>query len=200
MTTTVPGPTYEEMLHPKLLPPAGADELDPINLFNITWRGPDNRIRHIVLPRELTGVAPNIVVLIGRYFPSGSHKVGPAYATLMEGELTGEIQPGENTIIGPSTGNFGIGVAYIAHLKGYPAIVIMPEQMSDERYQRIRQYGGQLDLTPGSESDVILVLQRTEHYKKDPMNMILAQFDLLPNYRFHRYVTGRCALEAAAQY
>jgi cysteine synthase len=200
MTTTVPGPTYEEMLHPKLLPPAGSDELDPINLFNITWRGPGNRIRHIVLPRELTGIAANIVVLTGRYFPSGSHKVGPAYATLMEGELAGEIQPGENTIIGPSTGNFGIGVAYIAHLKGYPAIVIMPEQMSDERYQRIRQYGGQLDLTPGSESDVILVLERTEHYKKDPRNKILAQFELFPNYRFHRYVTGRSALEAAAQY
>ena len=200
MTTTVPGPTYQEMLHPELLPPAGADELDPINLFNITWRGPDSRIRHIVLPRELTGIAANIVVLTGRYFPSGSHKVGPAYATLMEGELAGEIQPGENTIIGPSTGNFGIGVAYISHLKGYPAIVIMPEQMSDERYQRIRQYGGQLDLTPGSESDVILVLQRTEHYKKDPRNKILAQFELLSNYRFHRYVTGRSALEAAAQY
>jgi cysteine synthase len=188
------------MLHPELLPPAGADELDPINLFNITWRGPDSHIRHIVLPRELTGVDANIVVLTGRYFPSGSHKVGPAYATLMEGELAGEIQPGENTIIGPSTGNFGIGVAYISHLKGYPAIVIMPEQMSDERYQRIRQYGGQLDLTPGSESDVILVLQRTEHYKKDPRNKILAQFELLSNYRFHRYVTGRSALEAAAQY
>ena len=200
MTTTVPGPTYQEMLHPELLPPAGADELDPINLFNITWRGPDSRIRHIVLPRELTGIAANIVVLTGRYFPSGSHKVGPAYATLMEGELAGEIEPGENTIIGPSTGNFGIGVAYISHLKGYPAIVIMPEQMSDERYQRIRQYGGQLDLTPGSESDVILVLQRTEHYKKDPRNKILAQFELLSNYRFHRYVTGRSALEAAAQY
>ena len=196
MTNTVPGPTYEEMLHPELLPAAVRTQA----LFNITWRGPDNRIRHIVLPRELTGVEANIVVLTGRYFPSGSHKVGPAYATLMEGELAGEIQPGENTIIGPSTGNFGIGVAYISHLKGYPAIVIMPEQMSEERYQRIRQYGGQLDLTPGSESDVILVLERTQHYKKDPRNKILAQFELLPNYRFHRYVTGRSALEAAAQY
>jgi hypothetical protein len=126
MTTTVPGPTYHEMLHPELRPPAGSDELDPINLFNITWRGPDNRVRHIVLPRELTGVEANIVVLTGRDFPSGSHKVGPAYATLMEGELAGEIQPGESTMIGPSTGNFGIGVAYISRLKGYPAIVIMP--------------------------------------------------------------------------
>ena len=147
---------------------AQSNELDPANLFNITWRGPDNQVRRVVLPKQLTGVEANIVVLIGRFFPSGSHKVGPAYATLMEGELAGEIEPGVSTIIGPSTGNFGIGVAYISRLKGYPAVVIMPEQMSAERYERIRQYGGRLDLTPGSESDVILVLERTEQYKKDP--------------------------------
>ncbi len=199
------GPTYNEMLHPETLPAAlrqqalaaRASELDPINLYNITWRGPDDAIRHVVLPKELTGVEANIVVLVGREFPSGSHKVGPAYATLMEGELADEIHQGENTIIGPSTGNFGIGVAYISKLKGYPAVVIMPEQMSAERYQRIRQYGGKLDLTPGSESDVILVLERTEDYKKDAHNKVLAQFELLPNYRFHRHVTGRSALEAA---
>src|ERR1039458_7806613 len=196
MKPTVPGPTYAEMLHPKL-PIRSADELDAINLFNITWRGPDHQVRHIVLPKELTGVQANIVVLVGRHFPSGSHKVGPAYATLMEGELAGEISPEVHTVIGPSTGNFGIGVAYVSHLKGYPAIVIMPEGMSKERYARIRQYGGELDLTPGSESDVILVLERTEDFKKDPKNKILAQFELLPNYRFHRYVTGRSAIEAA---
>ena len=120
-TTTVAGPTYREMLHPEQLPPAirrqalaaSADELDPVNLFNITWRGPDSRIRHVVLPKQLTGVDANIVVLTGRWFPSGSHKVGPAYTTLVEGELSGEIQPGLSTMIGPSTGNFGIGVAYI---------------------------------------------------------------------------------------
>ena len=196
------------MLYPELLPPAvrklaeagAANELDPINLFNITWRAADRRIRHVVLPKELTGVRSNIIVLAGKYFPSGSHKVGPAYTTLMEGELAGEIEPGVHTIIGPSTGNFGIGVAYVSRLKGYPAVIIMPEQMSKERYQRIRQYGGELDLTPGSESDVILVLERTEEYKKDSANKILAQFELLPNYRFHRYVTGRSAIEAALEY
>jgi len=208
MQTTVPGPAYREMLHPELLPPAirraslagPANELDPINLFNITWRGPDNQVRHVLLPGALTGVRANIVVLVGRHFPSGSHKVGPAYSTLMEGELAGAIVPGEHTMIGPSTGNFGIGVAYVSRLKGYPAIVIMPEGMSRERYQRIRQYGGRLDLTPGSESDVILVLERTEDFKKDPTNKVLAQFELLPNYRFHRYVTGRSAIEAASQH
>src|SRR5271157_23209 len=208
MNATIPGPTYREMLHPESLPAAfrskalaaRAQELDPANLGNITWRTPDGRIRHVVLPREFTGVEANIIVLVGRDFPSGSHKVGPAYATLMEGELAGEIAPGVNTIIGPSTGNFGIGVAYISRLKGYPAIVIMPEHMSAERYERIRHYGGELDLTPGSESDVILVLERTQEYRKDPRNKVLAQFELLPNYRFHRYVTGRSALEAAKAY
>ena len=192
MTQFVPGPTYEEMLTGKR--PADG------NLFNITWRGPDHAIRHVVLPKELTGVDANILMLVGKYFPSGSHKVGPAYATLMEGELAGEIEPGENTIIGPSTGNFGIGTAYVAQLKGYEAVVIMPEGMSAERYERIRQYGGKLDLTPGSESDVILVLERTEECMKEQRNKILAQFELLPNYRFHRYVTGRSAIEAARQH
>ncbi len=202
-----PGPTYAEMRNPALLPEpvrkaalakAKGDALHPLNLFNITWRNSENRVRHVVLPRELTGVAANIVVLLGRDFPSGSHKVGPAYATLMEGELAGEIRPGENTVIGPSTGNFGIGTAYIAKLMGYRCVVVMPERMSTERYDRIRRYGGELDLTPGSESDVILVLERVrDHFRKDPKNKVLAQFELLPNYRFHRYVTGEAALEAA---
>ena len=208
MQTLIPGPTYQEMFDPRTLPAAfqaqavaaRQNELDPANLFNITWRTPDGQIRCEVLPKELTGVQANILVLIGRCFPSGSHKVGPAYCTLLEGELEGEIEPGVNTVIGPSTGNFGIGTAYIARLKGYSAIVIMPDQMSAERYQRIRQYGGELDLTPGCESDVILVLERTAHYRKDPRNKILAQFELLPNYRFHRYVTGRSALEGARKH
>lgn len=202
-----PGPTYAEMRTPSLLPAAlrkaalakaKGDALHPLNLFNITWRNSENRVRHVVLPRELTGVAANIVVLLGRDFPSGSHKVGPAYATLMEGELAGEIRPGENTVIGPSTGNFGIGTAYISKLMGYRCVVIMPDSMSAERYERIKRYGGGLDLTPGTESDVILVLERThDHFMKDPNNKVLAQFELLPNYRFHRCVTGDAALEAA---
>jgi cysteine synthase len=206
-TILTTGPTYAEMRDPSKLPAAlrrralevaRGNELDPLNLFNITWRNRENRVRHVVLPRELTGVPANIVVLLGKDFPSGSHKVGPAYTTLIEGELAGEIHPGESTIVGPSTGNFGIGTAYISHLMGYRCVVVMPERMSAERYERIKRYGGELDLTPGSESDVILVLERTrDHYKQDPRNKILAQFELLPNYRFHRHVTGDAALEAA---
>ncbi|HHW41649.1 MAG TPA: pyridoxal-phosphate dependent enzyme [Syntrophomonadaceae bacterium] len=199
------GPTYSEMLYPETIPAEirakalevkDSDELDPLNLFNITWKDEHGEVRKIVLPKELTGTKANIVVLLGKYFPSGSHKVGPAYATLIEGCVDGNILPGEHTILGPSTGNFGIGVAYICKLMGYEAVIIMPDNMSKERYDRIRKYGAKLDLTPGTESDVILTLQRTYELKKNPKNRPLAQFELMPNYRFHRYVTGNSAIEA----
>ncbi len=198
------GPTYSEMLNPETIPEEirqkainakENDELDPINLFNVTWKDFDGSIPKVVLPKELTGVKANIVVLLGKYFPSGSHKVGPAYATLIEGCVDGDILPGEHTILGPSTGNFGIGVSYICRLMGYDAVVIMPDNMSKERYERIQKYGARLDLTPGTESDVILTLERTFELKKNPKNRSLAQFELLPNYRFHRHVTGNTAIE-----
>lgn len=199
------GPTYYEMLHPETIPKdirqqalrvKDVDELNPLNLFNINWKNEEGEVHKVVLPKELTGTEANIVVLLGKYFPSGSHKVGPAYATLIEGCVDGDILPGEHTILGPSTGNFGIGVSYICGLMGYDAIVIMPDNMSKERYDRIQKYGAKLDLTPGTESDVILTLQRTYELKKDPKNRSLAQFELMPNYRFHRYVTGNSAIEA----
>lgn len=199
------GPTYDEMLYPekvdsqvraKALQALKDNELDPINLFNITWKNEANQVRKIVLPPAMTGVDANIVVMLGYGFPSGSHKVGPAYSTLIEGLVDGEIIPGEHTILGPSTGNFGIGTAYISKLLGFKAIVIMPDNMSKERYERIRKYGGELELTPGSESDVILTLERTHEMMKNPKNKALAQFELFPNYRFHRHVTGNSAVEA----
>jgi cysteine synthase len=198
------GPTYAEMADPSIIDPkirhaaleAYQNELDPLNLFNITWKNDQNVVHKIVLPKAMTGVNANIVVLLGKYFPSGSHKVGPAYSTLIEGCVDKEIIPGEHTILGPSTGNFGIGVSYICNLMKYDSIVIMPDNMSKERYDRIQRYGAKLDLTPGTESDVILTLERTYELKKNPKNRSLAQFELLPNYRFHRHVTGHAAVEA----
>lgn len=199
------GPTYEEMLHPdkidkdirkRALKALKEDELDPINLFNINWKDKNNEVYKIVLPKALTGVEANIVVMIGKHIPSGSHKVGAGYSTLIEGSIDGSIVSGEHTILGPSTGNFGIGVAYICNLMKYDAIVIMPDNMSKERYERIERYGAKLDLTPGTESDVILTLERTYELKKDPKMRSLAQFELMPNYRWHRHVTGNSAIEA----
>ena len=199
------GPTYDEMLHPETVDEAirkkalkaKENELDPLNLFNITWKKADNTVNKIVLPKEITGVEANIVVLLGKDFPSGSHKVGPAYSTLIEGCVDETILPGEHTILGPSTGNFGIGVSYICNLMNFDSIVIMPDNMSQERYDRIKQYGAELDLTPGTESDVILTLERNYKLVKENENYrSLAQFELFPNYRFHRHVTGNSAMEA----
>ncbi|MDF2569562.1 MAG: cysK [Sporomusa sp.] len=198
------GPTYDEMLFPETIEPKvreqaldalHQDELNPINLFNINWKDKNNAVRKVVLPSALTGVDANVVVMLGCGFPSGSHKVGPAYSTLIEEIVDGEIT-NEHTILGPSTGNFGIGTAYISKLLGLKAVVIMPDNMSKERYERIRKYGGELELTPGSESDVILTLERTHEMMKNPKNKALAQFELLSNYRFHRHVTGGSAIEA----
>ena len=204
--TKIPfGPTYDEMLNPSLLDTElrakalaalKQNELDPINLFNITWKDGTDQVRKVVLPSALTGVDANVVVMLGCGFPSGSHKVGPAYSTLIEGLVDGEIIPGKHTILGPSTGNFGIGTAYVSKLLGFRAIVIMPDNMSKERYERIRKYGGELELTPGSESDVILTLEKTRELMQNPNNKALAQFELFPNYRFHRHVTGNSAIEA----
>ena len=207
MTGTInPGPTYAEMRNPLLLPEevraaanqAREDDRNPLNLFNINWKNTGEQVEKLVLPREITGVQANIVVLSGRTFPSGSMKVGPAYTTLAEAEATSGLRPGDRTVIGPSTGNFGIGTAYVSRLKGYQAIVVMPDNMSKERYERIQKYGGELDLTPGTESDVILTLERTHSaYVAFPEKyMVLAQFELLPNYRFHRHVTGDAVVQS----
>ncbi len=206
---TVQGPTYAEMRDPTLLPTSirnrssaalAEDELAPINLFNINWKNTGAEVERIILPKELTGVHANIIVLSGRNFPSGSMKVGPAYTTLAEAETLDGLRPGDRSVIGPSTGNFGIGTAYVSALKGYRAIVVMPDTMSQERYERIRKYGGDLDLTPGTESDVILTLERThnEYVSKPDRYVVLAQFELMPNYRFHRFVTGDAVEQAAA--
>ncbi|MDD4237688.1 MAG: pyridoxal-phosphate dependent enzyme [Desulfotomaculaceae bacterium] len=199
------GPTYEEMLHPRTIAPevrgkalkaANKDEMDPINLFNITWKDVEGRVRKIVLPKELTGVDANIVVLLGTYLPSGSHKVGPAYTILTEGCVKGEIVPGEHTILSFSTGNFGIGVSYICRLLGCRAVVLMPDNMSQERYQQIRKYGAKIELTSSTASGVILAPERILELKQDPRNKFLDQFGLMANYRFHRHVTGNSAVEA----
>lgn len=198
------GPTYEEMLNPQTIAPAvrdkalkaSKDEMDPINLFNITWKNAEGNIRKIILPKELTGVDANIVVLLGTYFPSGSHKVGPAYTILMEGCVDGEIIPGEHTILTFSTGNFGIGVAYISRLLGCRAVVLMPDNMSPERHEQIRKYGAKIEHTPNTASGILLAPEKIFELKQNPGNRFLDQFGLMANYRFHRHVTGNSAIEA----
>lgn len=204
----ITGPTFEEMLHPtkiakdirkRALKAMKNDPLDPVNLFNLTWRDENNDIHYIVLPPELTGVKAPIVVMYGKEFPSGSHKVGPAYSVLLEKELFGEVDPAVNRLVWPSTGNYGIGGAWVGGRMGCDSVVVLPELMSAERFQRIESYGATVIKTPGSESNVKEIYDETWRLRQDPNVRVLNQFEEMGNYRFHYYVTGNTMVELVAQ-
>jgi cysteine synthase len=198
-------PTLDELLHPARQPDSirsaalsSTDPLDPIHLFNMTWRRPDGVVSHRVLPRALTGVDAPIVVMSGRHFPTGSHKVGPAYSCAREALLHGNISPDGSTLVFPSTGNYGIGGAWVGPRLGFKSLVVLPEEMSAERFEKIRGYGARISATPGSESNVKEIYDRVRELRADPDNFILNQFADWGNYRFHHHCTGGAALGLAA--
>ncbi|MBN8639586.1 MAG: pyridoxal-phosphate dependent enzyme [Anaerolineae bacterium] len=204
----ITGPLFEEMLHPQKIAPhirqkalaaKRENPLDPINLFNITWRNEHDQVYHIVLPKALTGVDANIVVIYGNQFPSGSHKVGAAYSVLLEKELFGEVDPAVHTLVWPSTGNYGIGGAWVGGRMGCKSIVVLPEGMSRERFERIATYGATVNKTVGSESNVKEIYDETHRLRQDPNIRILNQFEVMGNYRFHYHVTGNTIVELAAE-
>ena len=203
------GPTFEEMLHPgeidpeirkKALKAKEEDPLDPINLYNITWKNKDNKIYYMVLPRELTGVEAPIVVLYSKDFPTGSHKVGASYASLVDMELTGEVDPSKHKVVWPSTGNYGIGGAWVGCRMNFDSLVILPELMSKERFEKVKSFGARLILTPGCESNVKEIYDKCHELREsDPDIRIINQFESWGNYRFHYYVTGNSIVELAAE-
>lgn len=208
MGSSILGPTFEEMLHPEKIKPdmrkraldmMTRDPLDPINLFNITWRDASNKIYYFVMPKQLTGVDANIVVLYGKEFPTGSHKVGAAYSVLVEKELFGEVDPRVHTLVWPSTGNYGIGGAWVGCRMGFDSIVVLPEGMSAERFKQIESYGARIIKTPGSESNVKEIYDETHRLRQDPKVRILNQFEVMGNYRFHHHVTGNTIVELAKE-
>ena len=206
MSSAILGPTFDEMLHPQTIDPATrahavaalhADPLNPVNLYNITWRGPDNAIKYEIIPPELTGVAAPIVVLYGRDFPTGAHKVGAAYSVLAEALVFGQVDIEQHTVVWPSTGNYGIGGAWVGGRVGAKSIVVLPEGMSRERFEQIERYGGHIIKTPGVESNVKEIYDKTWELRRDPNLRILNQFEVMGNYRFHYHVTGNTIVELA---
>ena len=202
------GPSYAEMRDPSRVAPKTrkaalaareADPLDPVNLYNITWKDENNRVVHQVLPKELTGVDAPIAVISGRRFPSGAHKVGAVYSILLEKQLEGSVTPGVHTIVCPSTGNYGIGGAWVGPRMGYQSLVVLPAEMSAERFERIKGYGASVIATPGCESNVKEIFDKVWELRKDPKNRILEQFSEFGNYRFHYEVTGNSVADLARQ-
>jgi cysteine synthase A len=199
------GPTYSEMRDPSRLPEELKQRarvarreapLDPVNLFNITWHEEDGRVRALRLPEALTGVPAPIVLLYAKDFPTGAHKVGATYSVLMEHQLAGDVAPGESTLVWPSTGNYGIGGAWVGPRMGYKSVVILPEEMSAERFEKIAAYGATAIKTPGCESNVKEIYDECHRLAADPRVRIMNQFAEMANYRWHYHVTGAAAAQA----
>ena len=150
-----------------------------------------------MLPKELTGCPANILVLVGRYFPTGAHKVGATFGCLLPRLVTGQFNPLTTKAVWPSTGNFCRGGAYISALLHCQAIAILPEGMSRERFEWLRKIAGEVIATPGCESNVKEIFDKCWELRASGQDlMIFNQFEELGNPLWHYAVTGSAAEEA----
>jgi len=137
------------------------------------------------------GVRAKILVKLEYFSPSGSLKDRIYWNMLERAERRGALKPGM-TVLECSTGNAGIGCSFVAAVKGYPCIVVMPEGMSEERKKLDIAYGTQMVYTPGGESDVDLALEKLEEIRReDPKRYFVpAQFDNPDNVDAHVRTTA----------
>jgi cysteine synthase len=204
-------PTFKQLRNPDLIPSSvksklrgvGQSDVNPLNLFRITWKNDINtglygKVNCIEIPSAITGVKARIVGLVGKYFPTGAHKVGAAFGCLVPRLVSGEFDPEKHRAAWPSTGNFCRGGAFDCALLGCTPIAILPEQMSRERFEWLKQIGAQVIATPGCESNVKEIYDKCWELKKDPLNIIFNQFEEFGNPIFHYNVTGPALEEAMA--
>ncbi|MBU8911095.1 MAG: pyridoxal-phosphate dependent enzyme [Desulfobacterales bacterium] len=176
----------------------GLWDVHSANLYRITWNnepkdtgGLFGGANHFVLPPELTGCRASIIMLSGRWFPTGAHKVGATYGCLAPGLVTGQFDPEKTKAVWPSTGNYCRGGAYISALLACNAIAILPEEMSKERFEWLNQIAGQVIATPGCESNVKEIFDKCWELRNSGEDLrIFNQFDEMGNPLWHYTVTG----------
>ncbi len=203
-------PTFQQQKDPSLIPEKIKQELKkiklwdvhPYNLFRINWKnepvesgGGFGNVNYMEIPSELSGVDARIIALIGRWFPTGSHKVGATFGCLVPRLVTGQFDPTAQKAVWPSTGNFCRGGAYDATLLGCESIAILPEGMSKERFEWLSKVAGEVITTPGTESNVKEIFDKCWELRKTRKNLfIFNQFEEFGNHLWHYEVTGH-ALE-----
>jgi cysteine synthase A len=204
-------PTFAQMKNPRLVPDKvrqrlakiGLWDVDPLNLFRITWKnepvasgGGFGGVNHIEFPSSLTGVPARILALVGKWFPTGAHKVGAAFGCLVPRLVTGQFDPTQQKAVWPSTGNYCRGGAYDSALLGCQSIAILPEGMSRERFEWLSNIAGEVIATPGTESNVKEIFDKCWELRRSGENlMIFNQFEEFGNYLWHYDVTGAAMQE-----
>ncbi len=208
-------PTFEQMKNPDLIPEKikeklkdiGLWEINSLNLFRISWQNEPTReggqfggVNFLELPSELTGVDAKIIALVGKWFPTGAHKVGATYGCLVPKLVTGQFDPTAEKAVWPSTGNYCRGGAYNSQLLGCESIAILPEGMSQERFDWLAEVADEVISTPGTESNVKEIFDKCWELRETRDNIqIFNQFEELGNHLWHYEVTGDAMLKAFAE-
>jgi cysteine synthase len=204
-------PTFAQMKNPELIPNKiknqlanlGLWDVNPLNLFRITWKnqpvafgGGYGNVNYIEFPSSLTGTRARIIALVGKWFPTGAHKVGAAFGCLVPRLVTGQFDPVSQKAVWPSTGNYCRGGAYDSALLACESIAILPEGMSKERFDWLYNIAGEVIKTPGSESNVKEIFDKCWELRRSGEDlMIFNQFDEFGNYLWHYEVTGKAMEE-----
>jgi len=204
-------PTYAQQKDPSLVPAGmlrrledvGLWDLNPANLFRITWHNAPQQhgglygdVNVLEIPPELSGVPARIICLVGKWFPTGAHKVGATYGCLVPRLVTGQFDPTSQKAVWPSTGNYCRGGAYNSNLLGCESIALLPEEMSRERFEWLAKVAGEVIATPGCESNVKEIFDKCWELRatRDDVS-IFNQFDEMGNHLWHYEVTGHAMQE-----
>ncbi len=190
--TTIPQPIKDRLKN------VGLWDIDPLNLFRITWKnepvergGGFNDGNWMEFPPALTGVEARIIGLVGKYFPTGSHKVGAGFGCLVPRLVSGGFDPTTQKAVWPSTGNYCRGGAFDCALLACTAVAILPEEMSTERFEWLKSIGAEVIATPGCESNVKEVYDKCWEIRRTrPDCVIFNQFDEFGNAIWHYHLTG----------
>lgn len=206
-------PTFNQQCNPSLVPDKikntlkkiGLWEIHPLNLFRITWKnepketgGLFKEVNYVEIPKVISGVDARIVMIVGKWFPTGAHKVGAAYGCLAPRIITGGFDPTYHKAVWPSTGNYCRGGAFDSKLMGTDSVAILPEEMSRERFDWLRdEIGSEVIATPGCESNVKEIYDACWEIRRTrPECVIFNQFDEFGNAAWHYKITGNALEEA----
>jgi cysteine synthase len=208
-------PTFEMMQNPQRVPAAireqlrqvGLWDVNSLNLTRITWHneprshgGQFGGVNFVEIPRTITGTRARIVTLVGKWFPTGAHKVGATYGCLVPCLVTGQFDPAIHKAVWPSTGNYCRGGAYNSALLDCASIAILPEGMSKERFEWLKSVAGEIIATYGTESNVKEIFDKVNELRATRSDVfIFDQFQELGNHLWHYHVTGNAILEVLGQ-